>query len=81
VEKASGLIEVEAYVIRHGNNGQPQTGTILGRLQDSRRALADIDADHPDLLKMESIELVGKNGHVWYDTGLGRNLVRFPFLL
>jgi acetyl-CoA C-acetyltransferase len=81
VEKASGLIEVEAYVIRHGNNGQPQTGTIIGRFQDGKRALADIDADHAGLLKMEEIELVGKTGHVWYDKGLGKNLVRFPLLL
>jgi len=81
VEKASGLIEVEAYVIRHGNNGQPQTGTVIGRLQDGKRALADIDADHPHLLMIEETELVGKTGHVWYDKGLGKNLVRFPFLI
>lgn len=81
VEKASGLVEVEAYVIRHGSNGEPQTGTIIGRLQDGKRALADIDADHPLLLKMEEIELVGETGRIWYDKGLGKNLVRFPFLM
>jgi acetyl-CoA C-acetyltransferase len=80
IEKVSGVIKVEAYVVRHDNEGKPQKGTIIGRLSDGNRALADIDADNIDLLKMETAELVGKMGHVRYDPGLGKNLVRFSGL-
>jgi len=77
VEKASGSLMVEAYVIRHDTAGRPEKGTVIGRLNDERRVLADIDAGHDGLFKMEAVELVGKTGLVHYDSGLGKNLVKF----
>jgi acetyl-CoA C-acetyltransferase len=77
LEKASGTLMVEAYVIRHDSAGRPEKGTVIGRLEDGSRALAEIDSGHDGLLKMEAIELVGKSGHVHYDSGIGKNLVRF----
>jgi len=77
VEKASGSLTVEAYVIRHDNAGLPLTGTVIGRLEDGSRTLAVIDADPEELLQMEMVELVGKQGVVRYDQGSGRNLARF----
>jgi len=77
-ERASGALTVEAYVIRHNSAGRPLSGTVIGRLVDGSRALADIDAGHDHLLKMEERELVGMSGEVRHDPVLARNLVRFP---
>jgi acetyl-CoA C-acetyltransferase len=76
-EKASGSLLVEAYVIRHDNAGMAIKGTVVGRLGDGSRTLADIDAGPEELLHMEKFELVGKAGDVRYDKASGRNTVRF----
>ena len=77
VEKASGSLMAEAYVIRHDNAGKPVKGTVVGRLEDGSRTLAVIDAAPEELLQMEKIELVGKQGDVRHDQATGRNLARF----
>lgn len=76
-EKASGVMTVEAYVIRHDRDDNPSLGTVIGRLENGRRALAHIRADISDLLGMEKNELVGKSGRVVYDEETGHNLVEF----
>ncbi len=75
VEKASGALRTEAYVIRHGSRGEPVSGTVVGRLSDGSRALADIDADAAALLGMEKDELVGAVGGVVFSRKTGRNLI------
>lgn len=80
VEKAQGTLKVEAYVIRHGRDGKPEKGTVLGRLNDGARALAHIDASAEALLRMEETELVGAAGKVIFDQESGCNLVVFPEL-
>jgi acetyl-CoA C-acetyltransferase len=77
VERASGILTVEAYVIRHDHAGQPLTGTAIGRLEDGQRALANIEADREEFLLMEKVELVGQQGPVRYDEKTGRNSVLF----
>ena len=77
VEKASGTLTVEAYVIRHDNAGNPIQGTVMGRLENGSRAIAVIDANQDGLLLMEKIEWVGKEGDVRYDEAVGKNMVRF----
>jgi acetyl-CoA C-acetyltransferase len=77
VERAEGLLTVEAYMIRYGRDGRPQRGTVIGRLPDGRRALADIDASVQGLLKLEQIELVGRTGNVRFNPLVKRNLVAF----
>jgi acetyl-CoA C-acetyltransferase len=77
VEKASGSLTVEAYVIRHDKTGQPQKGTAIGKLANGSRTLADIDANPEELLLMEQVELVGRRGDVRYSDAAGRNMVRF----
>ncbi|MDD4356556.1 MAG: acetyl-CoA acetyltransferase [Smithellaceae bacterium] len=77
VEKASGSLAVEAYVIRHDNAGNPLLGTVVGRLKNGSRALAVMDADPDELLQMEKIEWVGNEGEVRYDEAVGKNMVRF----
>jgi len=77
VEMASGLLAVEAYVIRHDPAGRPVEGVVVGRLSDGNRTLAVMEASPEELLLMEKIELVGKQGDVRYDARTGRNLARF----
>ncbi len=77
VDRASGVLTVEAYVIRHDQAGLPVTGTAIGRLEDGQRALANIEADREEFLLMEKVELVGQQGPVWYDEKTGRNSARF----
>lgn len=74
-KKASGVLTVEAYVIRHDRDDNPYLGTVIGRLQNGRRALAHIRADASDLLSMEKDELVGKSGTVAHDDRTGSNLL------
>ncbi len=77
VEKASGSLTVEAYVIGHDNAGNPLQGTVLGRFKNGGRALAVIDAQPAELLMMEKTEWVGKEGIVRYDDAVGKNTIRF----
>ncbi|KAF0155273.1 MAG: acetyl-CoA C-acetyltransferase [Syntrophaceae bacterium] len=77
VEKASGSLTVEAYVIQHDKAGKPMKGTVVGRLEDGGRTLAVIDAGPEELLQMEKVELVGKQGDVRYDQATGKNMARF----
>lgn len=75
VERASGILTIEAFMIRYDQDGRPERATVIGRLQDGNRALADVRADIGDLRKLEGIELVGKTGEVRYDAALGRNVI------
>jgi acetyl-CoA C-acetyltransferase len=79
VEQVEGeaSLTVEAYMLRYGRDGRPQRGTVIGRLPDGRRALADIDAGPQNLLKAERIELVGRTCKVRYDPLVKRNQVAF----
>ncbi|MBA4396010.1 MAG: acetyl-CoA acetyltransferase [Syntrophus sp. (in: bacteria)] len=77
VERAEGRLTVEAYMIRYGQDGRPERGTVIGRLSDGRRALADIDASEQRLQKLEQIELVGRTGNVRFNPLVKRNLVAF----
>jgi len=77
VEKAQGMLTVEAYVIRHGREGRPEKGTVLGRLDNGDRVLAHIDASVDALLQMEETELVGAAGKVLFNPESGCNLVVF----
>jgi len=75
LEKAHGPLTIEAYMIRHDAAGTPERGTVIGRLADGRRALADIEAVPEDLDRMEKTELVGKTGKASYDHGRGKNMI------
>ena len=80
VERAEGILTVEAYMIRHAPDGWPERGTVIGRLSDGRRALADIDTDQQGLLNLEQMEWVGQTGKVRFDSLVNRNRITFsPF--
>jgi len=76
IEQASGILTIEAFMIRYHQDGRPERSTVVGRLQDGNRALADVWADTVDLRKIEGVELVGKTGEVRYDAVLGLNMIR-----
>jgi acetyl-CoA C-acetyltransferase len=78
VEKAGGPLTIEAYMIRHDAAGAPERGTVIGRLADGRRTLADIEAAPEDLYRMEKTELVGITAKVSYDHGRGKNMITVP---
>ncbi|MEN6321429.1 MAG: acetyl-CoA acetyltransferase [Syntrophaceae bacterium] len=76
VERADGNLTIEAFLIRYDKEGQPERATVIGRLHDGHRALADIGADISKLRKLEHIELVGKTGDVHYNASFGRNVIK-----
>jgi acetyl-CoA C-acetyltransferase len=76
LKQAEGLLTIEAYMVRYDQEGRPERATTLGRLQDGRRALADVREDVGNLRKLEHVELVGKTGEVRYDAVSGRNRIK-----
>jgi acetyl-CoA C-acetyltransferase len=80
IKQAKGILNIEAYMIRYDQEGRPERATAIGRLQDGRRALADVRADIGDLRKLERIELVGKTGEVSYDAASDRNRITLQLL-
>jgi acetyl-CoA C-acetyltransferase len=80
INQAEGILTIEAYMIRYDQLGLPERATVIGRLQDGRRALAGVRADIGDLRKLERIELVGKTGEVRYDAVSGRNQITLQLL-
>ena len=77
LERADGEMTVEAYVIRHDRKGEPEKGTVIGRLRDGSRGLAHIEANAVSLLEMEKFELVGKTGRVRFNPEMGLNSISF----
>ncbi len=72
-EKPEGPMTVETYIICHDRTGAPQHGTVIGRLQDGRRAMAFMDADPGRLSELERIELIGAKGRAHHDLNSGKN--------
>jgi acetyl-CoA C-acetyltransferase len=81
VDRADGTLTIEAFMIRYDKNGQPERATVIGRLQNGHRALADVGPDSGDLRQFERIELVGKTGDVRYNASSGRNLINLDPLI
>ena len=76
VKEAEGMMTIEAYSMRYDQLGQPERATVIGRLPDGNRALADVLGDAGELRKLEAIELVGKSGEVSHDVTTGRNRIK-----
>ncbi|MDQ5986682.1 MAG: acetyl-CoA C-acetyltransferase [Syntrophus sp. SKADARSKE-3] len=76
VKRAEGMLTIEAYSMRYDQEGRPERATVIGRLPDGNRALADVRGDTGELRKLEVIELVGKSGEVNHDYTTGRNRIQ-----
>ncbi len=73
VERADGSLTIEAFSTRYDTEGRPERTTVIGKLRNGRRALADIQSNDAELARLMEIELVGKTGTVRYDPFSGRN--------
>ena len=74
--QAEGSARIEAFVIRHGRDGNATDGTVLVRLASGARALARLEAPGVELEALENEELVGRSGTVRHDQTAGLNLFR-----
>ena len=68
-EEASGRSTVEAYTVMHDREGTPALGTVVGRLEDGRRFLADTPSERGFLEDFVAAEQVGRSGMVKHIAG------------
>jgi acetyl-CoA C-acetyltransferase len=72
---ADGDLYVEAYTITYNREGQPEKGIVIGRINNGRRTVANIEAKPEILSKLARKELVGKTFKVQNGYQNGRNLI------
>ena len=77
VEKANGILTIEAYTIIYGRNGEPNSGIVIGHLENGARTLALIRKNGKGLEKLSQQELVGRKFKVFYDIKTNRNIIEF----
>ena len=68
-EEASGRGTIEAYTMMHDREGTPELGTVVGRLEDGRRFLADTPSERGFLEDFVATEEVGRSGRVKHIDG------------
>lgn len=66
-EQPNGKATIETYTVLHDRDGAPETGIVIGRLQDGSRFWANTPADAALLAAMESEEFIGRPGKVRHD--------------
>ena len=62
--EATGNATIETYTIMHGRDGDPERGTVIGRLEDGRRFISVLPGDRQLLGGMEQGEQIGRRGRV-----------------
>jgi acetyl-CoA C-acetyltransferase len=77
VERVDGLLTVEAYSMRYDTTGNPERITVIGRLPNGSRALADVQAETAEMRKLEQVKLAGRTGEARFNSVAGRNSVVF----
>ena len=63
----TGRGTIEAYTVLHARGGEPERGSVIGRLADGSRFLAVLPRDGALLESMEQVEQVGRAGTVRQD--------------
>lgn len=63
-QQPTGAGTIETYTVLHGRDGAPESGIIIGRLDDGRRFLANTPADRVLLEGLEKEEAIGRRGTV-----------------
>jgi acetyl-CoA C-acetyltransferase len=75
IEKAEGILEIEAYTITYDRTGNPKEGIIIGTLENGHRTVALLK-DNPEILnKLEDEKIVGRKLEVKYDKKIDRNVI------
>ncbi|MHA1147179.1 MAG: hypothetical protein ACTSR8_02940 [Promethearchaeota archaeon] len=77
IEKADGMLTVEAYTMAYDRAGRPKEGIIVGSLEDGRRTIAFMHVSPEILTKIAEQELVGKQYRVKYDSKNDYNVIIF----
>jgi acetyl-CoA C-acetyltransferase len=76
LDSHDGAVTAEAFVIRHGRDGEPRAGVVLARTARGERVLAVMDADPLALSALEREEIVGSRWACRHDAAARKNLVR-----
>jgi acetyl-CoA C-acetyltransferase len=71
VEQANGKATVETYTVMFGRDGTADMGIVVGRLDDGRRFISNVDGDLDAMTKQE---MVGASGRVRHDDASGTNI-------
>ena len=71
-----GQVTVEAFVVRHGRDGEPRAGMMLARTARGERVLAAMEADAHALSELEESEVVGSRWACRHDAASGKNVAR-----
>ena len=71
-QDASGRGTIETYTVAHDREGAPQTGIVLGRLDDGRRFLAQTPPGRDLLEDLMRTEAIGRTGQVTRQDGRHR---------
>jgi acetyl-CoA C-acetyltransferase len=64
VAKPDGAGTIETYTVVHDRDGAPETGIVIGRLDDGRRFLANTPPDRTLLESLMQEEAIGRRGRV-----------------
>jgi len=75
IEKANGIITIEAYTIIYNKEGLPTEGIAIGKLTNGIRTLAKIYSSNKILKELEKEELVGKKFNIFYDSKKQQNII------
>ena len=73
VEKANGILKIEAYTIIYKRDGTPDLGIVIGLLENGSRTLALLKQDSKTLENLSHQELVGRELEVFHDDETGFN--------
>jgi acetyl-CoA C-acetyltransferase len=73
-EQPEGPGAIETYTVLYDREGQPENAMVIGRLEDGRRFIANVEGDRPVLESMTKAEMVGATGRVRHDEAVGKNL-------
>ena len=68
-EEADGRGIVETYTVVYDRSGVPETGIVIGRLEDGRRFVANTPSDRELLEAFVKVEEVGRSGSVKHVNG------------
>jgi len=80
VDKANGILTIEAYTIIYKRDGTPEYGVVLGSLENGSRTLALLKEESIKQHKLSQQELVGRDFNVYYDDTTGFNYLKIEVI-
>lgn len=71
--EANGSATVETYTVVFNREGEPESGIVIGRLEDGTRFLSNTPADAGLLMAITREEFIGRKGRVSHDAATQKN--------